>query len=75
MLEERPEPRRKEHNFGHDKQYKAIAKADADNWRVIPDPAFQYHVAPPAEHHVQDRNKTTPEQERCHAVHPEHSAK
>mmetsp|Transcript_23163 Transcript_23163/g.39603 ORF Transcript_23163/g.39603 Transcript_23163/m.39603 type:complete len:278 (-) Transcript_23163:2633-3466(-) len=86
MLEKRPEPRGKEHHFGHNKEDETIAQTDPHDGGVISDMAFVDHVSPPAEHDIQHADKAHEEhpgaaqldgfeQDGHPARHPDHTAK
>ena len=75
VLEEAPEPSRKEHDFGHDEQDEAIAKAKAHNRGVIANAAFGHNFRPPGIHDVKNDRQANEEHERCDGMHPKDGPK
>ncbi len=76
-IKEGPEPCHEEHDFGGDEQDHAIAMADLHHTCVITRLGFMHDISPPGQHHIQNANEASDEQEAAHfhaeqgqALHP-----
>ena len=74
VLEKAPEPRGKEHHFGHDEHKHAVSQPDGNNWRVIAGMGLVNDVRPPSVHDVKDTRQPDEEDKWSDIVEPENES-